>query len=297
MGRADLSSSVIILPPGGFGADSAGDASGVVDRLKAWVRTGGTLIAWAACHSDQLAGGLVGDSAEGLAREAAPAAGGRPPRRQATPTAAARSRGRRRRAGRATSWKTAQPTQNTNWLSGPTISGPIGRRDCSRQGRPGAVGHRWSAGKLNVLFDGRGFTPLKQDKGINAVVFSTPDDLLASGYPGRHVSNRAQTIVMVQSEGRCCCRLYADPNFRAFMDGLNVCSSMQYSVDLPLRPRPWRSGMRNGIIGPACPAISQNFRPPASGRRFSVRPSKRPNVLVVMLDDFGIGQCSPYRRR
>jgi hypothetical protein len=80
--------------------------------------------------------------------------------------------------------------------------------------------------KLNVLFDGRGiYTPLKQDKGINAVVFSTPDDVLASGYAWDDTRKQLalKPFVMVQSEGRGVVVAFtADPNFRAFMDGLNV---------------------------------------------------------------------------
>jgi hypothetical protein len=69
------------------------------------------------------------------------------------------------------------------------------------------------------------FTPIKLDKGVNAAVFVGPDRLVASGYMWEE--NRKQMaykpLVAVQREGRGVIIAFtADPNFRAYMDGLNV---------------------------------------------------------------------------
>ncbi len=79
---------------------------------------------------------------------------------------------------------------------------------------------------VNVMFRGRAiFTPIKLDKGVNAAVFLAPDQLLAGGYLWEE--NRKQLafkpFVVVQPSGRgLVIGFTADPNFRAYMDGLNV---------------------------------------------------------------------------
>lgn len=79
---------------------------------------------------------------------------------------------------------------------------------------------------LNVLVDGRNiYAPLKRDKGVNAVVYEAPDKLLLSGYLWEE--NRKQLafkpFLVLSNEGRgAVVGFTADPNFRAFMDGLNV---------------------------------------------------------------------------
>ncbi len=232
MGRADLTKfQVIILPPAGFGGYAQAMSSGVVDRLKSWVRGGGTLIALGSAvsflTSPQV--GLLATQQEGLAREAAPAVGGRP----------------------ADAAKPAAPGAAPGGQTGPGAGGPPPGKLLSTDAeyelaiRPdnplpdplaGVIvrakvdPEQWiTAGlpeKLNVLFDGRGiYAPLKQDKGINAVVFSTPEDVLASGYAWDDTRKQLalKPFVMVQSEGRGVVVAFtADPNFRAFMDGLNV---------------------------------------------------------------------------
>jgi hypothetical protein len=79
---------------------------------------------------------------------------------------------------------------------------------------------------VNVLVNSRSiFTPVKLDKGVNAAVFLGPDQLLASGYLWEE--NRKQLaykpFLIVQREGRGHIIAFtADPNFRAYLDGLNV---------------------------------------------------------------------------
>ena len=79
---------------------------------------------------------------------------------------------------------------------------------------------------LHVLLDGRViYSPLKRDQGLNAVLYAGPDQVLASGLLWEE--NRKQLaykpFVAVQNEGRGSVIAFtADPNFRAYMDGLNV---------------------------------------------------------------------------
>ncbi|MCX6630873.1 MAG: hypothetical protein NTW28_24935 [Candidatus Solibacter sp.] len=90
-------------------------------------------------------------------------------------------------------------------------------------------GHWITAGvapTVNALVEGRAvFTPIKMDKGVNAVVFAGPKELLASGYLWEE--NRKQLaykpLVLVQREGRgSIVGFTADPNYRAYLDGMNV---------------------------------------------------------------------------
>jgi len=75
------------------------------------------------------------------------------------------------------------------------------------------------------MFQGRGiYTPIKLDKGVNAALFLGPEKLLASGHLWEE--NRKQLafkpFVVVQKTGRgMVVGFTADPNFRAYMDGLN----------------------------------------------------------------------------
>jgi len=79
---------------------------------------------------------------------------------------------------------------------------------------------------VTAMVSGRSiFTPIKLDKGVNAAVFLGPDKLLASGYLWEE--NRKQLaykpLLIVQREGRgLVIGFTADPNFRAYMDGMNL---------------------------------------------------------------------------
>jgi hypothetical protein len=81
-------------------------------------------------------------------------------------------------------------------------------------------------GTVNALVEGRAiFTPIKLDRGVNAALFLGPSENLAGGYVWEE--NRKQLafkpFVVVQPQGRgVVVGFTADPNFRAYMDGLNV---------------------------------------------------------------------------
>jgi hypothetical protein len=76
------------------------------------------------------------------------------------------------------------------------------------------------------MVDGRAiFTPIKLDKGVNAAVFAGPEELVASGYMWEDFRKQLafKPLVAVQREGRGQIIAFtADPNFRAFVDGMNL---------------------------------------------------------------------------
>jgi hypothetical protein len=79
---------------------------------------------------------------------------------------------------------------------------------------------------VTALVQGRSiYAPIKLDKGTNAAYFDAADKLLASGYLWEE--NRKQLaykpLLVVQPEGRgFVIGFTADPNYRAYMDGMNV---------------------------------------------------------------------------
>jgi hypothetical protein len=82
------------------------------------------------------------------------------------------------------------------------------------------------AESVNAMVEGRAiYTPVKADKGVNAVYFDAPDKLLASGYLWSE--NRKQMaykpLVVTSTSGRgVVVGFTEDPNFRAMLDGMNV---------------------------------------------------------------------------
>ncbi|SPF49405.1 hypothetical protein SBA4_4060001 [Candidatus Sulfopaludibacter sp. SbA4] len=69
------------------------------------------------------------------------------------------------------------------------------------------------------------FTPIKQDRGVNAVVFSAADQVMASGYSWEEFRKQLayKPLLIVQRDGRGNeIGFTADPNYRAYMDGLNL---------------------------------------------------------------------------
>lgn len=80
--------------------------------------------------------------------------------------------------------------------------------------------------RTQVLFQGDSiFTPLTLDRGVNVLRFAAKEELLASGYlwEENHEQLAYKPFVMVEPRGRgLVIGMTADPNFRAYMDGLNV---------------------------------------------------------------------------
>jgi hypothetical protein len=79
---------------------------------------------------------------------------------------------------------------------------------------------------LRVRVRGRAvYEPVTLDDGVNAATFVGPDDLVASGYlwdeNRRQLAYKPFVIVQPRQRGFVI-GFTADPNFRAFADGLNV---------------------------------------------------------------------------
>ena len=89
--------------------------------------------------------------------------------------------------------------------------------------------HWLAAGRdstVNALVSGSSiFTPLKLDAGNNVAVFLGPEEVLASGFAWEGSTKQLayKPLLMEERHGRgIAIGFTADPNFRAYMDGLNI---------------------------------------------------------------------------
>jgi hypothetical protein len=225
LATADLSRySVLIMPDTGFGS-YAQQLGGAADRLKAWVRSGGTIVA-VGNAINYLSGpqlGLLNLQQERLVREgAAPTAGGRPaepakPAAGGAPAASGPVAGKLLTKPEDLEKLTAAENAMPDSVAGVLVRANVDREQWITAGLPPT---------LHVMVNGRSiYSPLREDQGINAITYAAPGQLVASGYMWEE--NRKQLafkpFVAVQSEGRGNVVAFtADPNYRAFMDGLNV---------------------------------------------------------------------------
>ncbi len=237
LAMADLNKfHVLILPnAGGFGGAGYGNVlNSAAARIQQWVRDGGVVVgiggavSWLA--SPQV--NLLAIQQEQLAREGAPApTGARPPeaakpaaQQPPAPAAAAPSAPAagpvpgKLLANEEDFEKAIEPeTRLPDAVAGVIVRARVDPETWVTAGLPETV---------NVLVEGRSiFTPIKKDRGTNAIVFETPDKLLLSGYLWEE--NRKQLALkpfaVVSNQGRgAVVGFTADPNFRAFHDGLNV---------------------------------------------------------------------------
>ncbi|GIU79257.1 MAG: peptidase M14 [Bryobacteraceae bacterium] len=225
---------VLILPnAGGFGGGYGAALNSAAPRIQQWVREGGVLIgiggavSWLASPQAN----LLAVQQEQLAREGAPASGARQPEAAkpaaGQPGAAAGAQPPAQAAGPVPGklFTKEEDFQNAIEPESPLpyeVAGVIVRARVDPEtwvtaGLPETV---------NVLVDGRAiFTPIKKDRGVNAIVYEAADRLLLSGYLWEE--NRKQLaykpFVIVSNQGRgSVVGFTADPNFRAFHDGLNV---------------------------------------------------------------------------
>lgn len=222
LANVDLSKfDVLILPDSGMGGYALAINSATTDRILAWVRNGGVLIGigGALNYLSSSAIGLGGMQQESVARE-----GAKPPE-PAKPAAPAVSGPAP--AGRAPGKILAKledyekaieaDSELPDSVAGVLVRAKVDPETWVTAGLPETV---------NVLVDGRSiWTPIKRDRGINAITFAGPDEMLASGHMWEE--NRKQLafkpFVAAQNVGRgAVVGFTADPNFRAYMDGLNV---------------------------------------------------------------------------
>ncbi len=232
---ADLSKfQTVILPDGGAYAASLG-ANGV-RRLKEWVQAGGTLVAvgGAIQFLAAPATGLLSTAEENAIKEGVAAAGG---------GTAATGGGRGGRGGAAeTPGAPAAPPGNAAPVA-PKIFTTPADLDIAEQPTaelPGSLHGALAKVKVDrehwitegvpetvyALVSGRAiYQPLKADRGINAAVFAGPNEVLASGYMWDEYRKQLafKPFVMVERSGRGNVIAFtADPNYRAYMDGLNL---------------------------------------------------------------------------
>ncbi len=246
LARGDLSQfQVIILPDagGGQGGETYESVLGTngARRLSDWVQAGGTLIGLGSGAVEYLAdprSGLLAISQENVARESSgPASGGgrggaaatsataTPAPAAAGPTApaapattpAARVPGKLLASDQDFDKAILPDAELPDSLHGVLIRAKVNPEQWVSAGLPDTI---------YVLASGRAiFTPIKLDKGFNAAYFAGPDQLLASGYMWEQ--NRKQMaykpFVVVQRSGRGnVIGFTEDPNFRGYMDGLNL---------------------------------------------------------------------------
>ena len=235
LANADLSRFQVVILPDAFEGYATALGPNGAQRLKQWVSAGGTLIGYSSAMSwmaDPRVG-LLAVSQENLAWSDAP----------------------KPDAPKPDAPKTAAPKPDLAKPAAPaTAEAPDGRvagrileseADYVKVIRPTAelphaaagvllraktdTDHWLTAGvaeTLHSVMQGRNiFTPIKLDKGVNAAVFPSAQELLASGYLWEE--NRKQLawkpLVVVQREGRgAIVGFAADPNFRAYQDGMNV---------------------------------------------------------------------------
>lgn len=233
LGGADLSKfHVVILPEGGLGGGYVGELGpGGIARLKDWVSSGGTIVALgnAVSFLADSRVGLLPLQQENLAKDSAPAAGGggggaRPAGGGAGPAPAAGGAGGDGRvAGKLLTKdedfdKAIQAdTELPDAVAGVILKAKVDQEQWISAGVPETV---------NTVVSGRAiYAPVKLDRGINAAVFAGPDQLLQSGYLWDE--NRKQLaykpLVVAGRSGRGVVVAFtADPNYRAYVDGMNI---------------------------------------------------------------------------
>lgn len=212
LGMVDLSKfDVLIMPNGGNYAAVLG---GAADRLKTWVRSGGVLIGigGALSYLSSQPVGLLALQQEALAREEG----------AARPVAEAKPAPGPVPGRILEKHEDYQKAVRSDRELPPGVAGVLARAKPD----PDAWINAGLPDTLHVLVDGRTiYSPLKQDQGLNAVIFAGPDEILASGLLWDESRRQLayKPFVVVQNEGRgAVIGFTADPNFRAYMDGLNV---------------------------------------------------------------------------
>ena len=231
---------VLILPDGGSYTGLLGESG--IQRVKEWVQAGGVIVALGGAVGfltdsrvgllDTVQENLVRDTEEKKPEAGRGAGAGATPAPAAAETAGAGAGGGRGGRGGG---------------AGPRGTGTLISSDADYEkairattelpdSAPGALARArirpdfWlTAGvaeSVNAMVEGRAiYTPVKADKGVNAVYFDAADKLLASGYLWSE--NRKQMaykpLVVTSTSGRgLVVGFTEDPNFRGMLDGMNV---------------------------------------------------------------------------
>ncbi len=236
VGSADLSKFDVVIVPEAFGS-LAGELGGGLRRLKDWVANGGVIVGLGSGTSflanSQVA--LLPLQQEMLAKDSgAPSGSGAP----------SEAGGRRAPTGAAPA---PAPSATGPSSSGGPVAGKILTKEddywkaiqADREMPDDVAGvlckakvdtETWigagSQETVNALVSGRAiYSPIKIDQGVNVAVYTGPDEVLQSGYMWEE--NRKQIaykpLLVVGREGRgLVVGFTADPNYRAYIDGLNI---------------------------------------------------------------------------
>ncbi len=213
LGTTDLTRfDVIIFPESGFGAGYATALGpGGLQRIKDWVRAGGTLIGigGAVAYMADPGTGLLSILLENQPRPADPPKKSDPQE--------ARVPGKLLATEKAFEDSIKSEIEPPNAVAGVLLRA---RLDADHWITAGVVD------TVHAMYAGRGiFTPIKLDKGVNAATFQGPEQVLASGYLWKE--NREQLahkpLMVVERQGRGhVIGFTGDPNYRAYLDGMNT---------------------------------------------------------------------------
>ena len=204
---------VLLLPDPGFGA-GYGDVLGErgTRRIRDWVRAGGTVVGLGSGATAYLADEMTGllatireDEADG---ESVPGNG---------------DSGNGSASGRI-----FDTEQEYRQALDPVDSSPPATQGVLL--KAGLDPDHWlAAGRdetVHALVSGSAiFSPLQLDEGTNVAVYLGPDEVLASGFAWEGSTKQLayKPLLMAQRNGRgLAIGFTADPNFRAYMDGLNI---------------------------------------------------------------------------
>jgi hypothetical protein len=230
LATADLGKfQAIILPEGNYASDLGANGA---RRLRDWVQSGGTLIGIGSAISFLSANSMLAISQENaVGSDSGAPAGGRGGRggsagQASPPMSSAEGRGGAssdRVPGKVYSSeaefeKAIQPDTQAPWPAhGFLAKAKVDSESWITAGVPDTVYALVSGSAI--------YTPIKTDRGTNAVIFAGADSVMASGYSWDEFRKQLayKPLVVTQRDGRGNVIAFTtDPNYRGYMDGLNL---------------------------------------------------------------------------
>ncbi len=204
---------VVILPGGGDYAEELGDEA--IDRLSDWVKAGGTLIAIgeAVASLTNPKVGLLAVAQENAVREKTPEGENRDEEKE--------EKTRARGTLLLTEKDYARAVQADKELPENTPGALLRARLTADHWLTAGLGET-----VQALVQGRAiFTPIKLDKGVNAAFFEGPDRIRAGGFlwEESRKQHAYKPLIIIQPQDRgMVIGFTADPNYRAYLDGMNL---------------------------------------------------------------------------
>ena len=212
LSSADLSGfHALVLPDGRYGRHLNKEA---MERLQRWVQAGGVLVGVGRALTHLGSNGLLDVQRENLAGAEKEDKAGKENKDDEDDKA----RPGKVLASQADFLEAIQPDSELP----DSVPGVIARANVDPD-------HWVTAGygeQVHAIYSGDTiFSPIPLDKGVNAAYFRGPDELVASGYMWEE--NRKQLaykplVVVQQVGGGWVIGFTADPNFRAYLDGMNM---------------------------------------------------------------------------